>query len=239
MNTDGEERMRCSIAICDDEKLWTDCAYDAVMSYQEQRKIVYNIQCFSSAEEYLSQNNTADILLLDIKMESLTGIELKNMLSPKLRSEAIIFMTNYSNYMPEAFGKNVYGFLEKPMNEEKLFELLDQVMENLELEVELGIGENRFISSSDILYIKAIDKYVEVYMNSGMVTGYISLKECEDMLPEKSFMRIHKSYIIHLEYIEKLGTEVKMTDGVNLKVGRGKLKILRERYFHYAKLRAR
>lgn len=70
--------------------------------------------------EDLLENLNADILLLDIKMDGLDGIEIKNILQHQKSRTGILFLSNYLEAIPEAFGRQVYGFLKKPVRKIKM-----------------------------------------------------------------------------------------------------------------------
>lgn len=232
--------MKNYIAICDDEVTWRKQALDTVKLYEIKCKKDFEINLYKSAEDFLIKNQSTDILLLDIQMKDISGIDLKNKLSSKLSNEAIIFMTNYDSWIKEAFGRNVYGFLDKPIKEKDLFELFNQILLDQEIFTELEYSKNKFISTANIVFIKAIDKYIEIYTADGnVVTGYIGLGECEKRLPHNGFMRIHKSYIINFEYVESVGVHVKMINNKEIRIGMGKAKMVQEKYCSYAKMRAR
>lgn len=224
------------ISICDDELYWSNLIAETILRYEKKYNKNIEIKLYQSANEYLLDKTRSDILLLDVDMGKYSGIELKNVLEKRMRSEAIIFISEEDSFIRDAFGKNVYGFLDKPYNEKKLYEILNRIIEELQMSVAIRI-EDGYIDSSDIVYIKSVDKYVDICTTKDNMIGYFSLKSMEERLPDSVFMRVQRSYIVNLNYITKVGAELHMYNGYKISVGRGKLAELKERHMEYIKRR--
>lgn len=221
------------IGICDNEDEWRNQILECIMEYafHYQRKI--ECRMYASAEEYLQAEKHADILLVETEMMGMSGIRLKEYLDIAGSREAILFISGNQERMSEAFGKNVYGFLEKPVQKEKLFAYLDKIIAEKKDSVQLRIGRGGYISSDKIMYIKSIDKYVEIHTIDSIEVGYFSMKECERVLSVVGFRRVQKSYLIHFGYVKKIGMDIVMQDGKVIHPMRGTVKGLKEEYFDY------
>ena len=209
-----------SVGICDDVLLWREEITDKVLAYQTEKQIQITIKQYSCAEDYLKAQDDIDILFLDIEMSGMSGIALKDILIQNKRKEMIAFITCYDGYIREAFGKNVCGFIDKPVSREKVFEVLDKAVEekkeNAEAVLEFYHGyyhEETGVSLKEIQYIKSNDKYIEIYTENGVVPGYISLKECEDILPVQTFIRVSRFYIVNFAAIKNIAGTIEMNDG--------------------------
>lgn len=108
-----------SVGICDDVLLWREEITDKVLAYQTEKQIQITIKQYSCAEDYLKAQDDIDILFLDIEMSGMSGIALKDILIQNKRKEMIAFITCYDGYIREAFGKNVCGFIDKPVSRER------------------------------------------------------------------------------------------------------------------------
>ncbi|MDR2043197.1 MAG: LytTR family transcriptional regulator DNA-binding domain-containing protein [Clostridium sp.] len=225
------------LGICGDSKsragrLWADLS-----EYAEIRREGITVQLYESAESYLRRKEPADVLLLNTELRGISGIQLKNLLAKRKSEEAILFVAEYSRSMKEAFGKNVYGFLEQPIRKESLFEVLDIVMEDLKKvprSLGLPMDQDGRILLSSILYIKAADKYVEIYTDTGRKVGYYSLKKCEEVLDPTGFARVHRSYLIHFMHVAAvMNGHAKMSDGTEVPLARGTTKQVRKEFYAY------
>ena len=194
-----------SVGICDDVLLWREEITDKVLAYQTEKQIQVTIKQYSCAEDYLKAQDDIDILFLDIEMSGMSGIALKDILIQNKRKEMIAFITCYDGYIREAFGKNVCGFIDKPVSREKVFEVLDKAVE---------------------------EKKENAVCRLTAETG-VSLKECEDILPVQTFIRVSRFYIVNFVAIKNIAGTIEMNDGQKIKVSRGKLKEIQRQYADY------
>ncbi len=105
--------MKFHIAICDDDFQQRNLLYMFVEKYMKYKNVLFDITLFSSGEELLEMNKTYDILILDIIMSKVSGIDVKEKLFEKRNSSNIIFLTNHDTYIKNAFGKYVYAYVNK------------------------------------------------------------------------------------------------------------------------------
>lgn len=165
----------------------------------------------------LIQTHNPDVVFLDIQLSNENGFDLLEKVEKDFK---LIFVTAFDEFAIRAFEINALDYLLKPVNPERLAKTLERLLEAEEkneiclrkLEYEdrlfLELGErSRFLKVSSIKCICADGDYTQVFTDEGkkhLVTK--SLKEWEDRLPEKYFIRIHRSTIVNLEFIEKVET---------------------------------
>ena len=214
--------MRC-IAI-DDEPL----ALRQISKYISKIPFLELAATFSSAvvaKEWLKENET-DLIFVDINMPDMTGVEFVQSLDVKAM---VIFTTAYAEYAIEGFKLSAIDYLLKPFGlqditraSEKalsLYELL-QMQDKKQLEAtsqesevpveqdDAGVlsvhadRKNHIVKISNIIYVESAGEYVRLHMNDGtkLVTLF-RLKNMESALQSSQFMRVHRSYIINLNYI--------------------------------------
>ncbi|WP_411029696.1 LytR/AlgR family response regulator transcription factor [Spongiimicrobium sp. 3-5] len=171
-----------------------------------------------TAMEALSfiKNETIDILLLDIQMPDLTGIELMRAIQdPPLT----ILITAYSEYALEGYELNVVDYLLKPVKFDRFFMAIAKVLEllnqkklkkdNSSPDTDIAL-DYIFVKSGykaikvrfeEILYIESLQKYVQFKCKDTQVTTLMSLSKLDEILPTKDFLRIQKSFIANLNHI--------------------------------------
>ena len=223
------------IAICENEQVFSDNNKKRCQEYLEEKKINGEISIFKSGEEFLADETEFDILLLDIEMEELTGIDVKKELENRQSKTAIIFLTSHSKYMSDAFGKYVYKFLSKPLEKKDLFSAFDTITKEIicDFVIELEDDHKPYIMAGKIIYIKAEDKYSIIKTKDEEIVVRKTMKWWEEILSENDFIRAHKSYIVNMSNIKKIGTDLILEDGTNINIGRKSEKILREKYNEY------
>lgn len=162
-------------------------------------------------------NEQIDLILVDIQMPDLTGIEFTRMLE---NGPKIIFTTAYAQYALEGFKLNATDYLLKPFSYEeflkavqkayKLVELENSVITTLEANNQFLFLKSEYkirrINFNDILYIEGLKDYIKVFIRTDPkpVMSLNSLKALEQKLPEEKFMRVHRSFIVNLEQIETI-----------------------------------
>lgn len=160
------------------------------------------------------QENEIDLILLDIEMPEMSGLELTRNLSGK--GCLIIFTTSNKEYAIEAFDLNVADYLVKPYSSQRFLTAIDkarQILSSRTEEADLGNGEFIFVRDSnvlrklclnDITYAEAMGDYVKFYTADKLYAIHTRLKLVEDRLPKSRFIRIHRSYIVSLKHIDTL-----------------------------------
>ncbi len=170
-------------------------------------------ECATAMEAYNTINNEpVDLLLLDIEMPEMTGLELIKNLGNK--KPLIIFTTAKKDYAVEAFELNVIDYLIKPVPPARFLQAIERANEALESnKEEVKVGEQEFvfvkdngilkrINVDDILYLEAMGDYVKVHTPQKFHVLHATLKSIEEKLPASKFLRVHRSYIVSLNKID-------------------------------------
>ena len=227
-----------TIGICDDEQK----SREILLSFCRQLfvdKENYEIKEFVSGEEVLKSEKT-DILLLDIEMCGIDGIVVKDELQNQGEEVDILFITNYSEHMQEAYGKNVFGFLHKPLQYLEFQQEMQKIIKDLEARYKSvlirGIDRYRTIYMRDIVYIKVYGKYVKVHtvLEDNVFFDDRNMKDWEKRLKNSGFVMPHQSYLVNLFWIETVGKEsVLLKNGEAINISRRKKNIFMEEYMKY------
>jgi len=214
-------------AICDDEP--ADLAYvkAIVEQWGRERESMPEIQTFPSAESFLftyEEETDFDVLLLDIEMGKMSGVELAKKIRSRNRSIQIIFITGYMEYISEGYDVEALHYLLKPVTKEKMWEVLDRVAQRIQVQEKAFILE----TAGQILRIPLYEiEWLEVQKNYVTIHGAEEhsikrpLKEISKELDER-FFQIHRSYLVNLTCIKKITKgEVFLKSGVSLPLSRG------------------
>jgi DNA-binding LytR/AlgR family response regulator len=204
--------MQITTIAIDDEPL----ALQLVESYVRKTPFLNLVASFDNpldASEFMSQNEV-QLLLLDIQMPDLTGIEFVRTLAnpPK-----IVFTTAFEKYALDGFKLNAVDYLLKPFSYEEFLRAMNKVRHLVELEnppyTQLESGSQflflksehkvRRVNFNDILYIEGLKDYIKVYIHDEEkpILSLSSMKAVEQKLPADQFMRIHRSYIVNLNKV--------------------------------------
>jgi len=211
----------------DDEPL----ALNLISVYAKKIPSLELVQTFTDAIaglEYL-QANPADLLLLDINMPDLSGLDLVRALKEK---PLLIFTTAYKNFAFEGFQLEALDYLLKPIEFDR-FEKAVQKAQDLHAYKKLArteVPESFFVYSeyqavkiniNEIAYIESLKNYLQIHLvNARPVLTAMSLKKIQEKLPKEKFMRIHRSYIVPVAQVKSiLNRKVQMLSGKEFPIG--------------------
>jgi len=157
-------------------------------------------------------SSQVDLLLLDIEMPGMTGLDLIKKLGNT--KPLIIFTTAKKDYAVEAFELNVIDYLIKPIALPRLKQAIDKAQEALDSnKQEVKVEEQEFvfvkdngilkrIAIDDILFLEAMGDYVKVHTLQKFHVVHATLKSIEEKLPSSKFLRVHRSFIVAINKID-------------------------------------
>lgn len=202
------------------------------------------------------QEHKPDVVFLDVQMPKLTGFEMIELLDEK---PVIIFTTAYDQYAIKAFEQNAVDYLLKPFSRERFNDSLDKlygrldspektndqiekIKKHLEDSDEIihrvvikKSGKIHVISSNDIHYLEAQDDYVMIYTAEERFLKQQTMKYFEKHLDNELFIRVHRSYIVNVQRIERIEPYEKtnyiliLKDGNKIPVSRSGMQVMKEK----------
>lgn len=219
--------MTYHIAICDDSQTDADYIASLVEKWAQQEEVYIKLEHFPSAEAFLfhyAEDKTYDILLLDVEMGEMNGVELAHTVRKENTAVQIVFVTGYSDYISAGYDVAALHYLMKPVNEEKLFTVLGRAKDMLirqERRIVLTVsGEMVRIPLHEVRYVEVLGNYVTVHALRDY-TVKMTLGTIEKQMDE-TFFRTGRSYLINLDYIRRVSkTQVELLDGTLISLPRG------------------
>ncbi|QUI93603.1 LytR/AlgR family response regulator transcription factor [Prevotella denticola] len=203
--------MTLNCIIIDDEPL----AAELLASYARKTLFLNLIGVFNSAVDGIKviRENRVDLIFLDIQMPELSGLEFAKILPKETK---IIFTTAFSQYAVDGYKANAVDYLMKPVSYDDFLAGANRALEWFRsVRQSENASDDRFIfvkseyklvkiMFDDILYIEGLKDYVKIYLTDGRdpVMSLMNMKKIEESLPKPEFMRIHRSYIVHMRKIE-------------------------------------
>ncbi|MBO9522597.1 MAG: response regulator transcription factor [Nocardioidaceae bacterium] len=187
----------------------------------------------------LLREREIDAVFLDIQMPGLDGIELASVLARFKTPPAVVFVTAHEQHAVEAFELDAADYVLKPVREERLAEAVRRVLGGPRTEqavdqvpVERG-GVTRFVPVSEIRYVEAEGDYARLHTATGSHLIRVPLHQLEQQWSGSGFVRIHRSLLVSLPYVEELRVDagrctVVVTGGTELAVSRRHTRVLRD-----------
>lgn len=220
------------IEICDDQRKDSEYISALVREWAERQKVSVQLERFPSAEAFLFQYEERkdwDLLLLDIEMAQMDGVSLAKAIRQDNQAVQIVFITGYSEYIAEGYEVAALHYLMKPVNQEKLFTVLDRAAEKLKQnEGYLTVQTAEQIVRVPWYTIRFLDvqkNYVTVHAKEDH-TVKRTLREIEADLDER-FFRVGRSCIVNLDAIRRVTkTDVFLADGTAIPLPKGAYELL-------------
>ena len=220
--------MKLKVAICDDEQNQIEYLSGVVSDWARKNRHIVEVKCYPSAKSFLfdySEEKDFDILLLDIEMPEMNGVELAKTVRKENSTIQIVFITGYYEYFSDGFDVSALHYLIKPADERKLLPVLDRAVSNLNYRQRAVLltspGGDVKVSLADICYVESENVHVAVHTTSGVYHSRISLAKFAEQLDE-TFIKVHRSYIVGLKYVKRISrTDITMLNGDIVPISRG------------------
>ena len=171
-----------------------------------------------------------DLIFLDIEMPILSGFDLLDDFTNKPQ---IIFVTGKTKYAFKAFDYDAVDYLRKPISKERFLNAVHKAIVNYKMKNEEGFDDEDFIFVksnlkkrkvflNELRYIEALGDYVKLVTEHDALVVLSTMKAFENLLPKERFLRIHKSYIVNLDKVEKYNSKVIELDKEQLPLSRNR-----------------
>ena len=225
------------VAICEDEGYILAELREKVEKYMNSKSLPVSIKTFTSGEELLKEKKKFDIVLLDLMLPGIHGLEVARQISGRSR---VIFITSYREHAVEAFDVNAVHYLVKPVTEERLFRALGRAVNQTEKVDNQALtiiknGKTQVIFIRDIFYCEVFNHQVRIHTVHGTYDYLGTLDTLENMLDER-FFRCHRSYVVNMSLVagQEKGVAI-LTNGGRIFISRRKQTEFMQRLLNFFK----
>lgn len=203
-------------------------------------QFIPDLECLAVCENAIEaktqlQEHFPDILILDVEMPGLTGIQLAKSLT---QLPLIIFISSHASYAADAFEVDAVDYLVKPAAPERLIRAIDKTRPLIEMKRSINGSEgfkldadnsffikdkNAFvrINYSDVLYIESLGDFINIFLQNGeKKIALVSLKNVEQQLPASNFVRISRTHIINKEKVTSVDNSMVTLNRIQLHIGK-------------------
>jgi DNA-binding LytR/AlgR family response regulator len=219
--------------IADDDELYKEVI-------QQQLALIPDLSCMATCSGAIEAGQklrelSPDLLILDVEMPGLTGIQLMKTLATQ---PMVIFISSHPTYAVDAFEVDAVDYLVKPVSTERLMRAVEKARTLAELKNNTAPGEgfkssadnaffikekNAFvkINHEEVLYIQSLGDFVNIFLATGeKKIVLVSMKNMEQQLPSSVFLRISRTHIVNKNKITALETGMMVLDKLQLPVGK-------------------
>lgn len=230
------------IAVCDDDKIALKDTVSMLDKWAQEKGIEIEICAFENGDNLLDENRLChmDIIILDIIMPLLNGMDTAKEIRQEDKATHIIFLTSSPEFALESYEVKAKGYLLKPVDYRKLAELLEDCSRDFEREPEHLILKTEFgyqkIYYKEIEYIEAQNKIITFYMrDKKKIKTTETLRSFESKLNNTAgFFKCHRSYIVSILNVDHFNaSEITTKSGYRIPIARGYGKAFQEAYFAF------
>lgn len=179
----------------------------------------------------LTGENAPDITFIDVDMRQLSGLELAGMIN---LYTTVVFTTAFPEYALQAFDREAFDFLLKPINYERFAKCIQKARRkiNSPSKIRTTTQDDFFTIKSEVkgrlvklkfdevIYIEGSANYIQIYTVEGKHTTYLTIKEIERHLPQPIFARIHRSFIVNVNFVKVIErAQIRLQNGESLMMG--------------------
>ena len=227
-----------SIAVCDDLAIDRSDIVSLIQKYADEKKYVILIDEFQNGKELLENDiSKYNLIILDILMENLNGIEVAKEIIARSNNIPVIFCSISNDFAEESYDVKAYRYLTKPIDKNKFYLILDDFFKtktNLKM---ISYKRNRMeekVYVSDILWIEAAAHRSIIHLKYGDIITNTILKEFCAALSEEYFIKPIRFALVSLDAIDGIpDTYIKLIDGTVIAISRDSRKMVRQTYINY------
>lgn len=241
-------RKELRIAYCEDEPIQIEYMKHLISELIPKHQVLMRLSGYESAKAFLFEHPDSypfDLVILDIDMEDMNGMELARHIRKTDKKLPILFLTNKREHVFEGYEVNAYHYLLKPIDDVKLDELLYEIEQSCFTQkrylIEKQEGESIKVDLDDILFIEVNGHYLFLHTTLGAIRVKKSLQELmevfgstKDAMEQAGFISTHRSYVVNLRYVERVQkNECIMENKEQVPISRNAYKSVNEAFIQY------
>ncbi len=216
------------IAIVEDEIDAQKKLLSLLEDYSREKNISIETETFSNGNAFLeAYKNQFDIVFLDIEMPHLSGMEVAKELRKIDKQVLLVFVTNLYQMAKEGYEVDALDFIVKPVNKAsfqlKMERIMSRSQSNLSKSILIHMMDNQFsvIPTKDIFYVETSGHYIIYHTTGGLLKEYGTLKNAEKKIQDEiSFVRCNRSYLVNLQYVERIDKDILFIKNDQLTISR-------------------
>lgn len=228
------------IAICDLDSEFLSKVKHCIYRYSSAWRLDIVADCFFSGESVLKNANDYAIIFLGYHLSGINGFETAVRLRQNNVSAIIIFISDYTDFVFDAFKVDAFRFLLKSSFEQELYALLDELC----LKPKNGYpillkseDETVCVHPQEIRFLEANNKHCSIHLDSLTLNCKRTMASVVRVLPQNTFSKANRSYVVNLRYVSRFGNgTIALKNGDTLRLSRNYSKSFKEEYHRFLQL---
>jgi DNA-binding LytR/AlgR family response regulator len=230
-------RMKIKVAICDDNEVFCKQLNNFIERFNQENDTDCEVSVFNNGLDLLGQyTNEFKIIILDVEMARMNGIETALEIRKKNQKVIIWFLTVSQEYILDGYKAEAFRYLIKPLSyEEFANEFNDSVRWVEEKYVRPIIveykNETYHLEEDDIIFIEVLGHKINYHLQADSISAIDTMKNIESQLSKTNFSRVHRSYLVNLKKVKHFNrNQVVMENGEQIPISKYKEKDFKEAY---------
>lgn len=231
------------IAICDDEKVFLKDLEQKILSIIPRLDVT--VEPFSCAEELLESSLSYDLIFLDIEMKGMDGMSAARIIRESNKDIPLVFLTSHTEMAIEGYEVNAYRFLQKPVDDSKLRQTLEDIRVMKASRKGILIRSEKeeiLVAPSEVLFIESDNNNVRIITASGTISTRMKLTDAITLFNNEcdTIRRVHRCSAINLAHVGRIrDKEAVLDDGSVVGISRSYLQGFKNDLYDYVRKTAR
>lgn len=227
------------IGIVEDDALYMEQLKEYLKRYQKENQEDFQVSAFTGSEELLWQYSADyDVILLDIQLGCMNGLECAKQIRRLDRRVILIFVTNSVQYAIQGYSVNALDYMVKPVKYFKFSQVIKRALESIREDDEKYISLHTRSGTvkvllKDIYYVESRHHDLLYRTKHGEYTVRGRLTDCSEALSPYGFYQVQKSYVVNMKKVEEIRTNSCVVCGTEIMISRAKKKDFMEVILRY------
>lgn len=187
--------------------------------------------------DIINEAKDQSIVLMDIDMPNMDGILAASKLRKTNKELVIIMLTSKRERFKDAFKVGASRFVTKPIDKEELYEAIENALKDIDSDERLTVnlsGGEKELKQDKIYLLEVVRNKVNIYLKDNCISVNEPLKNLEERLNSKKFVKVHKSYIVNMKYIKSIsGRLIVLENGIKASISARREKEVLDKLFEY------
>ncbi len=222
------------IAVCDLDKSFLTSFKGMLYRYAEEYRLEIFTECFISGEALMKSKSNYDLIFLSYRLAGINGLDTAKKLRENNNNTPIIFISDCTDFILEAFKINAFRCLLKSKWKDELFPLLDDFFmhQGSDYPIWIKSRDNMVcLSTGEIYYLEADNKYCFINLENETLPCHRTMARVYEALPQNNFTKINRAFVVNLNYISRYNNDtIILKNGKILHPSRNFYKSFKEEY---------